>query len=160
MMSIRWSLFLIYRGVRSTKKGPKTDDLIVGVVDGMTSANWFLNIGQPYRSILPAEEATRNYQKDDLTKYYNIGDTHMESQNCIYVRINNPVTRLFASMIFAISDVEEKLRIFLNKKFASSYLYNKKLHDFGIIYSKEWLILKASIVCGTFFNSFFACFLL
>lgn len=53
---------------------PKTDDLIVGVVVDMTSANWFLDIGQPYRSILPAEEATRNYQKDDLTKYYNIGD--------------------------------------------------------------------------------------
>lgn len=42
-------------------------------------------------------------------EYFNTDRTRMESQDCMYVRINNPVTRLFASMIFAVSDVEEKI---------------------------------------------------
>lgn len=42
-------------------------------------------------------------------EYNNTDSANMESQNCIYVRINNPVTRLFAKMIFAVSDVEKKI---------------------------------------------------
>ncbi|MBT4482403.1 MAG: hypothetical protein HOC71_01840 [Candidatus Latescibacteria bacterium] len=42
-------------------------------------------------------------------EYNNTNSALMESQNCIYARIKNPVTRLFASMVFAVSDVEETI---------------------------------------------------
>jgi exosome complex component RRP4 len=53
---------------------PKPDDLIIGVVEEVTTANWFLSTDQPYRTILPGEEASRNPLNDDLTKYYKVGD--------------------------------------------------------------------------------------
>ena len=45
----------------------------------------------------------------NFMEYYNTDNTHVESRNCIYVKINNPVTRFFTSIIFAVSDVERKI---------------------------------------------------
>ena len=42
----------------------------------------------------------------NFMEYYDTDKTTMTSRSCIYVRVNNPVTRLFTNIIFAISDLE------------------------------------------------------
>ena len=42
-------------------------------------------------------------------KYDNADSTRIATQSCIYVRVNNPVTRFITNMIFAISDIEKGL---------------------------------------------------
>jgi len=52
---------------------PKPDDVIIGLVEDVTSANWFIDIGQPFRTIIPSEEATRE-RNADLKSIYDVGD--------------------------------------------------------------------------------------
>jgi len=45
----------------------------------------------------------------DLIEYYNNDDTTMTTQSCMYIRVNNPVTRFVTRVLFAISDLEETI---------------------------------------------------
>ncbi len=45
----------------------------------------------------------------NFLEYYNTDSTLLTSQNSMYIRVNNPVTRLVTNIIFAISDIERGL---------------------------------------------------
>jgi len=42
----------------------------------------------------------------NFMEYENIDDKRISAQNCMYVRVNNPLTRMVADFLFAISDIE------------------------------------------------------
>lgn len=43
----------------------------------------------------------------NFLEHYNEDDTRMTAQNCMYVMLNNTVTRFLANIIFAVSDIEK-----------------------------------------------------
>jgi len=45
----------------------------------------------------------------NFMEYHNTDSTLISAQSCIYVRLNNPVTRFLTDIIFAISDIEKGL---------------------------------------------------
>ena len=45
----------------------------------------------------------------NFLEYNNSNSTQIVTQSCIYVRVNNPVTRFITNVIFAISDIEKGL---------------------------------------------------
>ena len=43
----------------------------------------------------------------NFMEYQNIDEKSISAQNCMYVRVNNPLTRAFADFLFAVSDIEK-----------------------------------------------------
>lgn len=45
----------------------------------------------------------------NFLEYHNLDSKRITAQSCMYLRVNNPVTRFFTRIIFAISDIEKGL---------------------------------------------------
>lgn len=57
---------------------PKEGDLVIGVVNEVRFSNWEMDINSPYGATLPISEATDQYidtRRDDLSSFYDVGDT-------------------------------------------------------------------------------------
>lgn len=42
----------------------------------------------------------------NFMEYSNLDNTHLSAQNCMYVKVNNPVARFVTNVVFAVSDIE------------------------------------------------------
>lgn len=57
---------------------PKEGDVVIGVVNEVRFSNWEMDINSPYTATLPISEATDQYidtRRDDLSSFYDVGDT-------------------------------------------------------------------------------------
>lgn len=62
---------------------PSADDQVIGIVEWVKPTSWSVDIGQPYRGILPyVPPRTRYREKVKLSDVLNVGD-------CVFVKVND-----------------------------------------------------------------------
>ena len=47
----------------------------------------------------------------NFMEYANLDNTHITAQNCMYVKVNNPVARFITNVVFAVSDIERGIMV-------------------------------------------------
>lgn len=72
---------------------PEVDHVVIGLVESVGVASWFLDINSPYEAILPAQDFLRrpyNPSADDLLRYLKPGD-YVKAKVAQFDKLRNPI---------------------------------------------------------------------